>query len=82
MSKTARFTVALLAATAFLSTAPAAQALTFGFSVAGGGVQTGNAVQIPITSVVPIQSCNNVAVGLIAVTVDASTTDACIQQAP
>ena len=80
MSKKARFTVGLLAATALLATAPAAQALTFGISAAGGGVQTGNVVQIPITSVVPIQSCNNnVVVGLIAVAVDASTTDGCIQ---
>ena len=80
MSKKSRFTVALLAATALLSTAPAAQALTVGISVAGVGVQTSNVVRIPITSVVPIQSCNNnIAVGLIAVAIDASTTDGCIQ---
>ena len=80
MSKKARFTVGLLAATAFLSTASPAWALTFGISVAGGGVQTGSVVRIPITSVVPIQSCNNnIAVGLIAVAADASTTDGCTQ---
>ena len=47
----------------------------------GNGVMTGNNVQIPITSVAPIQLCNNnVAAGVIAVPLGAASNTACQQE--
>jgi hypothetical protein len=73
-------TAALVAGVAtILALSPAAHAETtvkVGASV--GGVVTGNIIQLPITAVVPIQVCNNnVAAGLIAVSVNALSGQGC-----
>ena len=45
----------------------------------GSGILAGNVVQIPVTAIVPIQVCNNnVAAGLIAVSIDVLGAKACI----
>jgi hypothetical protein len=46
--------------------------------VSANGVLAGNVIQIPVTAVTPIQVCNNnVAAGVIAVAVDALTSQLC-----
>jgi hypothetical protein len=80
LSKKARLTVAMLVTIVTIALAPAAQALTVATQLSGVGFQTGNNVSIPITAIVPIQSCNNnVALGVIAVSVDATTGSGCLQ---
>jgi hypothetical protein len=74
LSATGRRTLpaALIASAAFCAMAPSAHAavVTLGVS-GGGGVLSGNVVRLPITSVGPIQTCNNNLAGLVAVRVDA-----------
>ena len=72
----------LFAAAATLGgTVPPARAeTTVQVGISGIGVTAGAVVQIPVTAIVPIQTCNNnLAIGLIAVTVDAYTGSTCFQ---
>lgn len=63
---------ALIASAAFCALAPSADAAVLTLGVrGGGGVLAGNVVRLPITSVGPIQLCNNNLTGLVAVHVDA-----------
>jgi hypothetical protein len=69
----------LVATAATLGATPSASAqTTVQVGVSGIGVLAGAGVQLPVTAIVPIQTCNNnVAAGLIGVVVGVSSGSAC-----